>query len=561
VDHETLGGEMRQVLYMRPDQTLEWQLQVPADNPVLEFGNGVVLANRPISFELEILNQERSELLHAETIVSADGWRDFRFDLARWAGQNVTFRFRVAGDAGNIGLWSNPLLHSSPESRFNVIVVLEDTLRADYLSSYGYGLETSPNKSALMKEEGIQFDWAFSQATKTRPSVPALMTSLYPTATGVWHRSDALSSRYLTLAEIMRAQGFVTGAFLQNGNAGPYAGLHQGYSELYDERTMGTATEEIVGPRVRSWLESHRGQNFFLYLHVIDPHAPYDPPAPFDSWNRELAGAGTPVEWLEYKDADNQEPTIEGRQRRYAGEIRHNDNLLPTLLQSLDQLGIREDTLLIFLSDHGEYLGEFGEWDHHPPGRLPVIHVPLMMTYPGRFGEPKRIIEAVQLVDVMPTVLELAGIDRTDLLLQGDSLVGLIERSDPERWRDRLVISEEPWAMEKSQPCSCASLFFREWHVLSSTYLWPVDASDPILPGVATFVKTHVYRYRDDPTERIPSLTFLPDLYIRWLANDTVSSLREANQTTWRKLTEGDSVDLQVDPDTLEHLRGLGYVN
>jgi hypothetical protein len=167
----------------------------------------------------------------------------------------------------------------------------------------------------------------------------------------------------------------------------------------------------------------------------------------------------------------------------------------------------------------------------------------------------------VQLVDVIPTVLELAGIDRTDLLLQGDSLVSLIEGREPERWRDRLTISEEPWAMLKERPCSCASLLFRDSHVLSSTYLWPQNRANPILPGIQTFVKTHVYRYRDDPKELLPSLTFLPDLYVRWIANDTVSRLREANQTTWRKLTEGENVDLKVDPDTLEHLRGLGYVN
>jgi hypothetical protein len=102
---------------------------------------------------------------------------------------------------------------------------------------------------------------------------------------------------------------------------------------------------------------------------------------------------------------------------------------------------------------------------------------------------------------------------------------------------------------------------FRDWHVVSSTWLWPADRTDPILPGLQTFVKTHVYRYRDDPMEETPALSFVPDLYVRWLANDTVSSLREVNQTTWRKLTEGEEIDLQMDPDTLQHLRGLGYIN
>ena len=130
------------------------------------------------------------------------------------------------------------------------------------------------------------------------------------------------------------------------------------------------------------------------------------------------------------------EPTDEGRRRRYAGEILHNDALLPRLLEKLSALGLAEDTLLIFLADHGEYMGEHGLWGHKPPGLMPVIHVPLMMVYPKRFQEAKRIGDPVQLIDVMPTILELAEVDPADLLLQGNSLIGLIEGRDPERWRE-----------------------------------------------------------------------------------------------------------------------------
>jgi arylsulfatase A-like enzyme len=559
---EMVGGEMRKAIYMLPDQTLEWSVEVPEQAPVLEFGSAVLLSDRPVTFEAILMDENGDTTLHSETVTSATAWQDAKIDLAPWAGQSVGVRLRVSGDSDNVAFWSNPVLHSSPKDRFNVIIVLEDALRADYLSTYGYELETSPHKTALMRERGIQFDWAVSQATKTRPSVPSMMTSLYPTATGVWNFSDMLSDRHLTLAEIMRSQGFTTAAFIQNGNAGPWAGGHQGFSQLFDPRIVAGPPQTVLGERLFSWLEEHRDENFFLYLHVGDPHGPYDPPPPYDAWYQEVAGKGNPIKREDYLEPPSvTEPTDEDRRRRYAGEIRHNDELLATTVEKLDELGLTENTLVIFLADHGEFMGEQGHWEHHPPGLLPVIHVPLMMTYPSRFKEPKRITEVVQLVDVMPTVLELAGIERTDLLLQGDSLVSLIEGGEPERWRDRLAISEEPTAMERDQPCSCASLMFRDWHVISSTWLWPADRSDPILPGVHTFVKTHVYWYRDDPKEPVPGLAFLPDLYVRWLANDTVSGLREANQATWRKLTEGDAMDLQIDPDTLEHLRGLGYVN
>jgi arylsulfatase A-like enzyme len=561
--YETLGGEMRKVLYMLPGQTLEWAIDVPQEDPRFEFGTGILLDDHPVKFEVRVEAGGESAVLHDQALSSASGWHDFRFDLSAWAGKSVRLQLRASGDSRNVAFWSNPFLHSGPQKRFNVIIVLEDALRADYLSAHGYELETSPNKTALMQERGIQFDWAVSQATKTRPSVPALMTSLYPTATGVWHFSDTLSERYLTLAEILRAQGFATASFIQNGNAGPYAGLHQGFSELYDEQIMGRATEEIYGERVFSWLERHRDRNFFIYLHAIDPHGPYDPPPPFDAWYQEAAGKGRPVAWSRELERESmRQPTDEGRRQRYAGEILHNDALLPRLLEKLSSLGLMKDTLLILLADHGEYMGEHGLWDHKPPGLMPVIHVPLMMIYPERFLEAERIEDPVQLIDVMPTILELAEVDPAGLLLQGDSLVGLIEGREPERWRDRVVISEEPTVMNKQGPCRCASAVHRDWHVNSSTAAHPwIVYGGRLLPSLIPFVNTRVYRFRDDPTEPRALLSALPDFYLRWLASDLFSELQDTNMTAHRRLTEGENVDLQVDPDTLEHLRGLGYVN
>ena len=234
VNYEMVGGEMRKAIYMLPDQTLEWSVEVPEDVPVLDLGAAVLLDDRPITFEVILAGEDGSTMLHSETVGSAAAWHDAQIDLARWAGQSVRVRLRVTGDASNVAFWSNPVLRSAPQHRFNVIVVLEDAMRADYLSTYGYELETSPHKTKLMGEHGIQFEWAVSQATKTRPSVPSLMTSLYPTATGVLGWADMLSDRYLTLAEIMRSQGFTTAAFAQNGNAGPYAGGHQGFSQFFD---------------------------------------------------------------------------------------------------------------------------------------------------------------------------------------------------------------------------------------------------------------------------------------------------------------------------------------
>ena len=154
---------------------------------------------------------------------------------------------RAAGDPANVAFWASPIVSGAPAEPFNVIVLVEDAERADYLSLYGHPARTTPFKEKLAAERGVVvFEHAIAQATKTRPSAGAYMTGLYPTATGLWHFSDVLSDRHLTWAEVMRAQGYATASFLQNGNVGPFAGLHQGFDRVVDESASGrTTTEEV----------------------------------------------------------------------------------------------------------------------------------------------------------------------------------------------------------------------------------------------------------------------------------------------------------------------------
>jgi hypothetical protein len=182
-----------------------------------------------------------------------------------------------------------------------------------------------------------------------------------------------------------------------------------------------------------------------------------------------------------------------------------------------------------------------------------------MFVYPKRFRAPQRITAPVQLIDVMPTVLELAGVDRTDLLLQGQSLVGLIDGEQPEYWRDRVIVSEEPTAMLKDDPCRCGSIYFHDWHVLSSSWMWPRRYI--WFPHLQTFLTTNAYAVAPDTRSESLAALFLPDALLRFQQRNILGRLSEANMTTWRKLTEGDAGGRVIDPETLERLRGLGYIN
>lgn len=557
--YETVDGELRPVLHVVPGQQLEYSIDVPDEFPELGFGLASLFDSPDVGVSITVASATASaEVFSTERLVS-NAWRDEAVDLGAWAGQTVTLRILVQGAGDNVAFLSNPMVRSAPRRRFNVIMVLEDTLRADHLSTQGYPRETSPARSRFMAEQGIVFLNAHSQSTKTRPSIPSMMTALYPTATGVWNFSDSLSDRYLTLAEVMRAQGFETASFIQNGNAGPYAGVHQGFSALRDASTIGETTEDIFGERILNWLDQNGDRNFFLYLHSVDPHGIYDPPPPYDRWYREapadsLVGsrelpksASIDPEWAET-------PSAEARRLLYDGEIRHNDSVIEQFIKDLESRNLLENTLLVFVSDHGEWMGEGGRWEHHPPGNRPVIHVPLMLSYPARFDVPQRLEESVQLVDAMPTILELASVDDSDLLMHGDSLVGLVEGNDPDYWQSRVTVSEEPMIMKRFEdPCACGSLFFGEWQLHGSDWNWPRKFK-------SSFVKSGVYRFREDGMK--PVVSYWPDLYTRYLRQKTLTDLTSANMTTWRKLTEGEQQNVyKMDPATLEELRGLGYVN
>jgi hypothetical protein len=185
-------------------------------------------------------------------------------------------------------------------------------------------------------------------------------------------------------------------------------------------------------------------------------------------------------------------------------------------------------------------------------------HVPMMFVYPKRFPEAKRIKAPVQLIDLLPTVLDLAGVDKTDLLLQGRSLVGVIDGEDSDYWQNRVVVVEEPTAMLKSDPCNCGSVYFRDWHMLASSWMWPRNYL--YAPDLQAFLTSSVLAV-DKPRGESQAWSFFPDLFVRFTHRGILSDLREANMSTWRKITEGEGGSRVIDPDTLERLRGLGYVN
>ncbi len=294
----------------------------------------------------------------------------------------------------------------------------------------------------------------------------------------------------------------------------------------------------------------------------MDPHGPYDARPPYDEW-AALGESGTDA--LEFNPLFDPErikqPTKWGREALYDGEIRRNDAALEGFVDRLRRADLFDDTALVLLSDHGEHFGEHGVWDHRPPGTRQVTHVPLMLVYPKRFRGGQHFDQAVQLMDVMPTILELAGIQPGEIVMQGDSLVGLIEAPDSIYWRDRVVVSEEPMALDRAHPGDnkglrvFGSFFYRDLHLIASRAFWP---RRKIIPES---LRLRVYAYRDDPQELDRLLRYWPDLWLRYQYTAGMNKLRETNQETWSRFTsDGHGQNVRYDPGVLDRLRALGYI-
>jgi arylsulfatase A-like enzyme len=315
--------------------------------------------------------------------------------------------------------------------------------------------------------------------------------------------------------------------------------LHQGFSYLL-ENVPGRAEDFYTGAPLR-WIERHRDRNFLLYLHLIDPHEPYDPPDGFNTWFDDLE-AGSAREVREtLLDRQNPRWMQEARRALYDGEISANDYWFAVFLERLKELDLDNDTLVIFMADHGEHLGEHGLWSHNPPSYVQVLHTPLIMVYPRRISGDLVVNEIVQNLDIMPTILELAGVDGEALLIQGNSLLPLMVEGSTNGWSRNLGYAEDALLKKKREdPRPYGSIIFDRWHILDSLFA-PMKLFDIDLDPIEANPLRSTRRLR----ARFPA--FLRDMQL-------------AELEIWRGVTQGEDTTVTLDPETISGLKALGYL-
>jgi len=308
--------------------------------------------------------------------------------------------------------------------RDNVVLVVIDTLRPDHLAAYGYGRETAPFISSLARE-GVIFD-GLSTSSWTKPATASLLTGLLPIRHQTFSRRDRLPAEVTTLAERLKERGYRTVGASANGWVSPTFGFDRGFDTflLQENFAAGDLVAELLG--LLGGLKEPLKPPYFLYLHLVDPHLPYDPPRAWDGGPLPAALRGHPVT-LEEVDAPHvrqRPPELMARARDlYDGEIREADRGLETAVRWLAGRGLMRGTVLIVTADHGEEMGEHGRMSHGQTLYDEVVRVPLVFHAPHRIPGGRRFGTA-SLLDVVPTLADLIGLRAGGL--DGVSLSGLL---------------------------------------------------------------------------------------------------------------------------------------
>jgi len=323
---------------------------------------------------------------------------------------------------------------------YNVVLVVMDALRADRLSLYGNPRPTSPYLDALARQ-GVVFRNAYSQAPWTPSSMASLFTSTYQSVHGVTHslaqdeRFSVLDDDLVTLTETFHDAGYRTAAFSSQAWLLPQTGFSQGF-EVF-EKVSGIEnifeSEVVVGHGIE-WLQRHREDPVFLYLHILNPHSPYEPPPPFSRlwWRGEVPEQLRPMKRMniderwQFLSALGERPVsreeIDYLLAMYDGEISYADYWLGRLARELRRLGLFERTILVLTSDHGESFSQHGEFGHGTSLYNDQLHVPLVLVNPRLFPRGRERQEPVELIDLMPTLLAVTGLPIPDQV-QGESLL------------------------------------------------------------------------------------------------------------------------------------------
>lgn len=444
----------------------------------------------------------------------------------------------------------------------SVVIVMIDALRADRLGAYGSEDGLTPNLDALA-EQSVVFDEAAPTSSWTRSSIASIFSGRYPISHTVLGREDLLPSRILTLAEVLQGHADTWNfGITTNPNSSESIGFGQGFDHYqrprdgeprsYPEDDIGLISAETVTRTALGLWDDERneeGRAPFAFVHYMDPHDPYMPnpdlmnePEPDGRFSGSRADL---VRMREMPDAQRTEADEARLWHLYDGEVRYTDQWIGELIEGFKARGVFEDMLLIVTSDHGESFWEHGKRGHGQTLYRTLMHVPLMIKLPGMGpGDGRRVETPVSLVDLAPTVVDAMRLPRPRDF-EGRSLLPLVQGGE----RDPALeyIYSELYLIERYTKTSIRHGDYK----LIATYHKNEE-------GEYAATETELYNLAADPGEQE---NLADDDAHRERLNAMVAALIHwEDAVAERSLGASEGSLEELRPETLEELRGLGYI-
>lgn len=399
------------------------------------------------------------------------------------------------------------------EPRYNLLLITLDTTRADHLGCYGYSKAETPNLDSLARS-GVKFSRAFCNVPLTLPSHATMMTGLYPPEHGCRvNGAHTLAEGVGTLAEVFASHGYQTAAFVAAFVLDSKFGLNRGF-KTYDQFEVPTAEEiyddskmyryrsaDKVADAALAWLRTHSRRPFFCWVHFFDPHRPYNLRQPF---------------MRRYMDSP------------YDGEIAFMDSQIGRILGFLKERRLLEKTIVLAVGDHGESLGEHGEDEHGLLLYNSGMHVPLLVSCPGRLPRGTEVAGLVSTVDLFPTILDIFG------------------------WKAPGRVSGESFAPALASRAVEPAPFYAETEFPLTEYGWSPLQS----------VTTEEWRYIKAPREELYDLKSDP----KELANlapkkpDKVKEMQARLAALEKEMVKTESSEVAMDEASRKVLESLGYL-
>lgn len=434
----------------------------------------------------------------------------------------------------------------------NVILIVIDALRADHLGCYEYKRPTSPHMDALAKE-GFLFKNCYTQASWTKPSTASLLTSLYPPVHQAIYHGSALPDEAVTFAEILKEQGYLTYGYVANPNLKTIFNFDQGF-DFYDDYLMRDKLyyaamrnfqsnfpffKKITGKtfcfsdrdniklaneRIIPWLEKYKTNNFFMYLHYMDPHDPYSPPAPYDKMYPYVEG-----------DINSKNISL------YDGEIRFADEHIGRLFEKLKSLGVYDKTLIVITSDHGEAFGEHNDERHGHTVYNELLKVPLIIKHPGSEKANVRIKKQVRSIDILPSILDLLNISYKKSL-DGASLSTLMGNNEKEDSGEYIYVNN-----------NYDEIYVLEALVKNNYWKYIYTEKSP-LRNIEEVGHEELYDLIDDPRELNNLIKQHPE----------ISKTMRKKLDFYKKHCEKQAMlpsQVELDKETIRNLKSLGYLH